>query len=411
MKRLSTLTALASTDLAASFLIQVMVLASVGVGQLTDAYFAGQAPVLVLLAIVQLPIQRAVLSAFTDLPPGFRFPGLQLYCAIVGVLLIGVGVLLLIGKAALPFAYPTLSSEALDLALRVMGIQGLAVAIAAGNTVLLSGNHIAGRFVRAEVALASASLVTVAWVAITLPSLGVIAAATGQVLKAALAGASYGIMLRGQMTWRRPPWRSLWKIVRPLASAGLLSKLAPLVDRSIASMAASGSITLLVFAQSLYSAAVGVFDRAIVAPRLPSLKREPTWETISGMSVRLVVAGVGVVAALVAGLWFAALLGWASSALPADSVDLLLGLMSLLVGLPVGTLVAPWLAASLVFLGRASVSARIMAWCFLISIPLKVAAFRLGGVHGLAFAMSCYYLGSAASLWFFSRRFARGVRM
>ena len=79
----------------------------------------------------------------------------------------------------------------------------------------------------------------------------------------------------------------------------------------------------------------------------------------------------------------------------------------LLAGFPIGTLSAQWMAANMVFIGEASRLARIMSWCFVIGVPVKFLGFHLGGVHGLAIAMSCYYLASALSVWFVLRHMAR----
>jgi hypothetical protein len=408
MRRFSALAALASTDIAIGFAVQLLVLLTIGVGTQTDAFFAGQAPALVLLAIFQLPIQRAVVSSFAE-GKSTVYPAVRLYAAIVAGMAALVAVVCVAGEFALHLIYPTMSRESIDLALEVLKVQGVAVAITAGNLVLLSLNQLSGQFVRCESLLAGSSLLAAVWVVVALDWLGVIAAAYGQVIKAFLSGTGYLLLLRGQLSNQPPPWRRIWEIVRPLASAGMLSKMAPLVDRSIASVAVAGSLTVLVFAQTVYSAAVGVADRALVAPRLPELKRDAGFPKVFRVTWQLVGAGFTIVLALTLAALVSLNVEWVRAAVSPSVLQLLLELCILLAGLPIGTLAAQWLAATLVFVDKAQITARIMTWCFILGIPVKFLGFALGGIQGLAIAMSCYYLASAGSLWLVIRRLARNA--
>jgi hypothetical protein len=409
MRGSPTLAVLAATDLAVGFAIQALVLLSVGVGWQTDAYYAGQAPALVLLAIFQLPLQRAVVAAFGG-SPSRHFPGGKLLLAVLAVGLALVGLMWLAASHLLQLVYPDLSADALATALIVLGVQGLAVVFTAGNLVLLSLNHLSGRFIQCEAALVASSFAAAAWVVLTVDSLGVVAAAYGQLLKAVLSGAVYLSLLHGRLTWQSPPWREVWSIVRPLSSAGMLSKLAPLVDRSIASSAVSGSLTVLVFAQTLYAACVSLAERALIAPRVPSLKSDASVARSLVVAWRLALTGVVVVAALSFGAAVALEVDLVTNAVSAPVMKLLLECLLLLAGLPIGTLSAQWMAAKMVFVGQAKLSARIMSWCFLIAIPVKLGAFELGGIRGLAIAMSCYYLASAVSLWMVLRHLSRSMQ-
>jgi len=195
-------------------------------------------------------------------------------------------------------------------------------------------------------------------------------------------------------------------VVKPLSTAGLFSKMTPLVDRSIASEAASGSLTMLVFAQTIYGASIGVAERAIVAPRLPELKRNPSLATSMLIALRLALAGAMLAMVLILGAAVALQLDFVLHAVSEPVLKLLLDSLILLAGFPIGTLGAQWLAATLVFMDQAKLSARVMTWCFLAGVPVKIAGFQLGGIRGLAIVMSCYYLASAGSLWLVLRHLA-----
>jgi peptidoglycan biosynthesis protein MviN/MurJ (putative lipid II flippase) len=407
MRRSPVLALLAAADIAIGFAIQSIVLATVGVGEQTDAYYAGQAPMLVLLAIFQLPLQRAVVAAFAEHDVEVRYPGWPLLLVVLGAMAATVFVLAGLGRFALPLVFPELSEPARATALQVLRVHGAAVAIGTANLVLLSLNHVRGRFVHCELSVAAASLCTATLVLLTVDRLGVMAAAYGQLLKALISGALYLFLLRGQLGWSRPPWRKIWDIVRPLSSAGLLSKMTPLIDRSIASAAPSGSLTVLVFAQTVYGACVAVAERAIIAPRLPALQRSPALGAALSAARLLALAGIVLVVMFAAGAAVLGLIEPVVSAISASKLQLLLICGVLLAGLPIGTLSAQWMAALMVSIGRAKLSARIMAACFIVAVPVKFVAFSLGGIEGLAVAMSCYYLASALSLWLVLQSLAR----
>lgn len=401
--RVPTLAALAATDIALGFGIQALVLLWVGVGAQTDAYYAGQAPALVLLSVFQLPLQRAVVAAFGDARVD-SYPAIKLVLVVVVLMSVLIGLISLGGAHVLRIVYPGFSPDALATALQVLRIQGLAVALTAGNLVLLSLNQVGGRFVQCEAALVASAICAALWVVLAIDDFGVLAAAYGQVLKALMSGALYLYLLRGKLTWQRPPWRQVWDVVRPLSSAGLLSKMAPLVDRSIASAAASGSLTVLVFAQTVYGASVGVAERAIVAPRLPALKRDLSVSISFRVAAQLALAGAVLVATLALGVAIARHVDLIVEAVSAPMMKLLLECVVLLAGFPIGTLSAQWMAATMVFVGESRLTARIMIWCFLIGLPVKIVGFQLGGIQGLAASMSCYYLASAVSLCLVLRR-------
>ncbi len=409
MKRSSKLASLALIDIALGFGIQAIVLLTVGVGPETDAYYAGQAPTLVLLAIFQLPLQRALVAAFAERESA-TYPAYKLYLVVVLALGFVVAVLGALAPFVVPLAFPGLSPETTEIAVSVLRVQGCAIVLMIGNLVWLSLNHVKGAFLKCELALAISSFISAVWVVATVDRFGVMSAAYAQVLKATLSGVAYYFFLRGAASWHTPPWQQIWSVVKPLSMAGSLSKLTPLVDRSIASAATSGSLTILVFAQTIYSAAVGVAERAIVAPRLPALKRDPAAGVSFRVSFQLAVAGAMLVVALSLGTGVILQVPAVVSAFSAQTLKLLLESFILLAGLPIGTLAAQWMAATMVFVGQSRLSARIMTWCFLLGIPVKILGFELGGIRGLAVAMSCYYLASAVSLWLVLRRIGRQRR-
>lgn len=390
------LAALAASDLAISFAVQIYMLLTVGIGAKTDAYYAGQAAPIVLLAIFQLPLQRAVVASYAG-EQHSEFAGARLLLAVMG----GMAILVLILSLAAPFLigllYSNLPADAQQIAVSVLRVQGLAVTATVGNLVLLSLNQVDGRFREAELALLSSSAVAGVFVVSTVHTLGVVAASYGQLLKALTAGCLYLWILRPRLTWGRPPWEKVWAVIKPLAAAGSLTKLAPVIDRSIASAAPHGSMTMLSFAQAMYGAATGIAERSIVAPRLPALKRGEMTQTPLRIASQLGLAGLVIAAGTVVLASLTHRLGLAGQLVSPDMLEVLIVSLACLGGFPVAALSVQWMHAAMVILGKPQVSARIVSWGFVVSVPLKLFGFWAGGIHGLALAMSLYYLGNATA--------------
>src|ERR1041384_1340788 len=152
MSRSSTLAMLAASDLAIGFGVQIFVLLSVGVGALTDAFYAGQAAPIVLLAIFQLPLQRAVVSTFAGEKQA-AFPAAKLMLAAMGGMAALVIVLSVVAPYLIGLLYSELPATAQATAVEVLRVQGWAVTATIGNLVLLSLNQVDGRFKEPELAL------------------------------------------------------------------------------------------------------------------------------------------------------------------------------------------------------------------------------------------------------------------
>jgi putative peptidoglycan lipid II flippase len=408
MKRFSALAALAVSDLGTAFLLQTYVLITVGVGTHTDAYFAGQAAPIVLLAILQLPLQRAVVVAFADRATG-KFPAVQLLvftAAVVGALLL---LICITAPWSMRLLFPQLPAAAHDIGVSVLRAQSLAVLFSSMNLVLLALNQTRGRFVQCELSVLSSTLIAGCFVVFAVHHFGILAAAYGQIIKAVASTFFLGWMLRNSLDTGVPPWKEIRKSLGPMIFAGMLTKLSPIIDRSIGSAATSGSLSVLVFGQNIYNAATGVAERTIVAPRLPALKRG--FLSVSPVHVAWQLAAAGVVLVIVmipaSALLFS--IPAVTQKVGRENLDLLIALLIGLGGFPVGALTVQWIAAAIVVLGRPELSARIVTAGFLGGVACKYVGFHLGGIHGLAVGISVYYLSNALAFLLVLRHMMRAA--
>jgi peptidoglycan biosynthesis protein MviN/MurJ (putative lipid II flippase) len=407
MKAQPSVAALAAADLGLAFVTQAVVVVTVGFGSQTDAYFAAQVVPLSVYGILQLALHRAVVAVYAVRGTS-GFPAGLLVAAILGATAL---VMVLIAASAtwwLGLLFSEVADKQQALALDLIWIQGITTAFLLANVVLNALNQVRGRPVTTELVTITSTAVGTAFAVLTVHRLGVLAATYASLLKAVIAMVLSSAVLARYMQRGPVPWQELWRVLRPLASGSAVTKFAPVIDRSIAAAGAPGLLSLLSFAQLLYSAAMGLAERALVAPNLPTIRRGVSRSELQSVSVRL--AGFGLLLALAItvaalGARYRPLL---RERVGASKLLTLSGYLAALTGFAIGGLIGQWSAAALAVLGRAAMVARVAVVGFLVSIPIKFAAFHAAGVLGLALAISGYYLANALVLSLFLRRAQSG---
>lgn len=303
--------------------------------------------------------------------------------------------------------FPELPPSVHSLGVAVLRTQSVAVLFSSVNLILLALNQLAGRFVRCELSVLTSTIVAAAFVVPAVGHFGVLAASLGQVVKALTGTLLLTIPLRRKLSMGPVPWKEIGHVLRPLLSAGMFTKLAPIIDRSIGSAAASGSMSLLAFGQSIYSASTGIAERSIVAPRLPALKRGASSDSPLRVALLLGAAGIVLVIALVSASLVAQHVPKLVELVGDRQLALLTALLVGLAGFPVAALTVQWAAAAVVVLGRPDLSAKIVGAGFLVGVAFKYVGFLMGGIHGLAVGISMYYLLNALAFLLVLRRIIR----
>jgi peptidoglycan biosynthesis protein MviN/MurJ (putative lipid II flippase) len=409
MRALPSVAVLAAADLGLAFLTQAAVVVTVGFGLQTDAYFAAQVAPLSVYGILQLALHRAVVAVYSDRGSSGYAAGHLVAAVLAGALL----VMMLIAATA-PWWFGALFREVADtqmeLAIAVIRVQGVTTALLLANIVFTALNQVRGKPVTAELVTIASTAVSAAFAILTVRRLGVLAAVYASLLKATLATLLSSAVLAKHVRRGPVPWGELWRVLRPLASASALTKFAPVVDRAIASAAATGLLSILSFAQLIYNAAMGFAERAVVAPNLPSIRRGVSREALVAVGMRLAGFGLLLAIAITAAALVARSVRFVSEQVGADHLLTMAGYLAALSGFAVGGLLGQWAAAALAVLGRASLVARVAVAGFLASIPVKLLAFHAGGVLGLALAISGYYVANALVLSMLLRR-AQAVRV
>ncbi|HTE89416.1 MAG TPA: lipid II flippase MurJ, partial [Terriglobales bacterium] len=225
------------------------------------------------------------------------------------------------------------------------------------------------------------------------------------------------LQMPGMGRWTLPDLKSrtvqdAWKRIKPLLWGTAYYKADPLVDRFLLSLSGHGNLSLFYLAQQIYGAGSGVLSKAIAFPLVPRLSllhkagdnpafrrayRRKLWHVglitvslflivvVSGNSLLRLLVGHGAVAdANVRTLWV-----------------IMLGLGGMFVGGAMGSVTA----SSFYARGDTRLPTRLGMITYTIYIPIKIAAFGLGGLLGLAISASAFHLVNLGLQYFYLEKY------
>lgn len=403
------LSAVTAAQLVSAFGVQSYTVALLGAGTETDALYAGSTLPQMMLTVLIDPFGFVLVPLLAVRPERDR--------RAVGWLLFGVAALSsglmamflwICAPLLVPWLAPGFSERAIVLTVELARIQ-MAGVVGAGCAIVLSSLYQARQQFLWPACAALISTVA-AWIVLLLGvrTYGVTLAAWAQVLN---QGGPVLLLLAG-LGW--PPRRGalgstsivreLWQKVRPLLVSAAYYRTGFVIDRLLTSLLAPGSVVILDLAWRMHTAVVRIVNQGITTPLVPSLATladSGSWDLFLRLyrQRRRWIAGLTLGAALCLG---AAVLQ-ADSVEPADSDRLLVGalrmrdvqnlLMVLLASsgaLAIGSMNHLFMSAFYAQ-GETSVPARIQMVSYSIGIALKYAGFVIGGLLGIAVAISVSY--------------------
>lgn len=405
--------AMSAANILSNILFQWLVLTILGPGMESDALFAGMTVPQLFAAVVSSSLTHVLVpilagESYIDQ----RRDGWTLL-AVCGVLFLGAtAVLVLTAGWWVPLTVPGFAPEAQALTIRLATISLLGMAFTGLNSVQSAMAFARERYISADAAPTIANLVAVALLFWALPRFGVTGAAWISVVRLALQTLLLQrIMGRAvRIDLRSAALRNTWKRLAPMLAGASYYKMDPLVDRFLLSSAQSGSLSLLYLAQQLYSAASQVVAKALAVPAITSMssahKRgdlDSYRQALRRTSLKIViVCSVGVGGLLVAGKPLLAL-AMNHGEFNASDTRMLWVLLVLMAGQFVAGSLGSLTAGAFYARGDTRTPTVLGSIAFTLGIALKIAAFKLFGLFGLAVAISAYYLSSLllqiAVLW------------
>jgi peptidoglycan biosynthesis protein MviN/MurJ (putative lipid II flippase) len=407
---------LAALQLVANLIAQLVVLALVGTGPQTDAYVAAQSVPLVVFAVLSVSLQAiwqprlAVLH--NDREAWHDAQGLAQGQA---TLVFGIvcTTLWITSPAWTPLMFAGFDSTRQHLTTS-MGLPLFAACALNGHAALFTtALRARERFLIAESVALAATMGALCLIAITVPLVGVQAAAWVALGRAAVVcGVLYALCGR-PVASPRGAWRDrqTWLLLRPLVAGSSLYKTAPLVDRFWTSQGMAGTLTVYNLAQTAMGALAVVIERAVcmpVGPRLARIVERGEWTAVRAAYRRCIVMVTWIAVATAIALlslkpWWNSLLALAlkMDAQLATSMwwtcVLLLGYLHVAASGTVAT-------ATFYAMGDTKTPVKIGILGFLIGVVLKSFAFVTCGLPGLALATSSYYAGNMIAMFIILER-------
>ncbi|MFO1386104.1 MAG: lipid II flippase MurJ [Chitinivorax sp.] len=403
MKLFFSLGALASGNMLLWFVFQWYLLTTLGPGIATDAFFAGFA-LPQFISIIAFNTLTHVLVPFLAGEEKQRanadaFAMLLLVSAFFAVLAIVAG-----GSVQfwLPLLFPGFSAEALLLTADVARIQLIGMVFIAANAVLAATLQARKQFVWVELSPLFGTVVGIVLLVTLLGRYGVVAAAWASTIRFFLQMLILLPVIQWRDAFSNCRWQSvlaIWQRLKPLLLGAIYYKSDVLVDRFLASMASAGSLSLFYFAQQCYGAANTIVSKALAAPLTPRMAEAHKGGRVSEFQKILVKGSLTVLCLTMAGLVvFAAIGQWLLGMLVGhggvtpDNVSTLYQLFIGMAGMFVGGCVGQVLNSAFYARGNTKIPALVMSACFTLGVAIKIFAFKIAGLMGLAFATTFYYL-------------------
>lgn len=392
---------LAFGNLVLSFAFQWFVVATLGAGSATDALVAAMILPQLVLAVFSGSLTQVLVPLFANLEGvGLRHAGWGFATVIGAFFALLAALLMATAPLWIPWTAPGFAAGQVTLTVELARIQLAGMVFIALTAVFTAVSHGRQRFLWAEGSALLAGTASLALLAWGLPRYGIVVAAWGLLLRSGLQALllvpQLGRPLRPD--WHRLPVRESWRRLGPLLFGTVYYKTDPLVDRVLTSLALPGSMTLLNLAQQLYVAGAAVLGKALAAPMIPRQARHAArgdWTAFRAVLARTLLASTGV--ALIG--WLAVLVGGREGLallflgkLSGAEIEQLWWLLILLGGMWFGGGVGTVSSGAFYAQGDTRTPTRLGILTYTLYLPLKVLAFMLFGLTGLALSISAFYL-------------------
>ena len=401
---------LAAINLAISIFVQWKIFVTLGPGLQTDAYYAAQALPLVLITIFGAALGRVLVPLLIETPDSEKASSIW-FTLLLATFVFGTLAFALYSLSPLliPALFPGFVRTEQSLSIALLQILSFSLLFSGTSAVLVSFRQAEHRFISTEfwsTFSAQSMLIGVLW---GLPRYGIAAIAWATVIRFLLQTILLlpGLPKPSPRTVNRSLIRKLWRRLKPLLLGSSIYKTGPIVDRYLASLAPSGSIALLAFAQQLYGIGLIIVDKALGSPfvakaatfikqgefNLLQSKYKQYWFYSIAASIILWLGFI------VAGHFILDLIVGYGVVKPAD-LDILWNIMVVLGGFLAAGVAGQLSAAGLYAFGETTIVSRIAILSFFASVAAKIIGFFYLGIYGIAIGIVCYQLFNAVALHF-----------
>lgn len=319
-------------------------------------------------------------------------------------------VLIAVAPAWVPWTVPGFTAEAAASTVDLARVCLTASLVAVFGLVLSARMQANSKFVLNALAAVAAAGVAAIFAIVTIGRFGILAAAWSLVLRSVLQLA---------VAWSLHPPRIgrptrplvLGRTALPLLASSSVSKLEPIVDRSLLSTAPPGALTLFYLAQQIYGALSQVAAGSLLAHVLTRFSTEarqhdgtPPWRSLTRELKRATFVAIGFGFALASAFLLGRLMleqfcQQCLAVLNASDLSELGTLLVALTGVWVFGLHGMVLSSYFYARGDTVTPSIVAVAGFGVAIVFKLAGFRLGGAVGLAAASSLYFFSTSAAMF------------
>jgi putative peptidoglycan lipid II flippase len=298
-----------------------------------------------------------------------------------------------------PWTVPGFDANAALLTLSLVQIQLVGMVFNALIAVQWSVNYARQRFVWVELSSIIANGIGFGCLIWGLARFGIVAAAWVMILRTFL---QVVLLIRCLGPYNKPDWRSemlkeAWRRLKPLLLGTSYYKTDQLVDRFLASMAPAGGLTLLHMAQQLYGCGNAILNKSIATPMVPTLSNKAhagEWRTFRHIYFKRLFAmasatGLVFLGILIFGKPLLALL-FGHKRFDTENVVTLWWLLIALGGLWVGGGVGTITSSTYYAKGDTRTPTKVGIWTYTAYVPIKILAFYLFKLAGLAVSISIF---------------------
>ncbi len=257
-----------------SFLFQVLIFTTLGVGIETDALFAGMTIPQLVLSIISASLTHSLIPILAGKSSSEAKSDSWAFMALIFLLFGALGVVLgLTMNLWLPVTLPGFDVDKLSLTETLSKIQLIAMVFMAINGVQIASYHAGKKFIWAELSSCVTTFGAILYLILSSHNIDVETIAWISSIRIIL---QVVLMLPG-MGWptisgmKQGTFIKTWRSIKPLLVGTSYFKTEMLVDRYLLSSAANGVLSEFNFAQQLISSSSQFLNKVLVAPLAPEL--------------------------------------------------------------------------------------------------------------------------------------------
>ena len=414
------LAALSAVNAGLALLMSWYVVAQVGVGEETDAFFASTAIPQFAFVLVTATVLPVLVPLLTTRDEAQFNRDVWSFFSLTAAIFIVLAVLLYVSASAwVPWFVPGFSAAAKTLAASLTRIQLVSMVLNALIVTLWAAHHARHKFVWVELSAVVANVAGFCFLILTVSRLGVWGAAVNTIfynsLKLALLLPILGRFCRP--AWRLPIIREAAQRLKPLLPGQIYLRADPAVDRFLTSMHNPGTLSLLHVGQQIYASIVLLIGKAVIAPMAPKLAmyaREERWSSYrrhyrSRLALLLIITIGGCLLVIIGRPVFSLLAR--EIGLGPENLNTLWLTMIALGGMLVGGAVVQATAGAFYAMGNTKTPTKVSTLLYTLYVPVKVLAFFKFGLIGLAVTVSIYFLtNSLVQFWLLRKEPPKSTR-